>query len=552
MKHVLTLCLAASLAYSALSFAAEEEPNPTLYPLLEAEIALSRGLPEVAIQNYIAVAKETQDPKIAARATEIALSMDKLAEAVGPAIIWAKNAPTDIEAQLTAIALLLKTNQGTESTPYFEALFKLNDAEMDKEILGLYRQLGEDGAEKALLSELERLLKNHPKELTLHLAIAEINLFQGNLQATFDASSAALKLNPSLTRGILMHGQAMLGLKGQVATIDYLETQLAKYQKDFILRQFLIEVLLEQGQTDKAKAHLIILSKMPDISPNTLLHLSKMAIDTGWYDEAKALLLEAKKFDAQADSAHYLLARLSEIQKDTETAINWYQQVNNGPFYILSHTQASFLLANGGRFEEAISILENIEPQTDGDLIRVILTKADVLTKSRQYKNAYELLTQALRNYPDEIDFLYARSLIADKLGQLNAAEKDLKAILIQDSNHIDALNALGYILADKTNRFEEAEAYITQALNISPNNPSVMDSMGWLQFKRKKYDEAIKWLKMALEINPDPEIAAHLGEVLWYARKKEQAQEIWNQAIQAYPNHETLMSTMKRVMSSK
>jgi tetratricopeptide (TPR) repeat protein len=518
---------------------------------MEAEIALSRDMPQIAVQNYIAVAKETQDPKIAERATEIALSINMLDEAVEPALIWAKNAQNDIEAQLTAIALLLKTKQADKSAPYFEALLNLKDPEMDKEFLGLYRQLGEDAAEDALVTQLETVAKQHPKEITIHLALAEINLFRGNLDATFKSSEVALKLNPSLTRAILMYGQAMLSLKGQAPTVTYLESQVALYPKDFTLRQFLIEILLEQGIVDKAKSHLAILSKVPELPPNTLLQLAKMAIDSGWFDEAKQLLLQAKSFEDQADSAHYLLARLAEMQKNNKDAINWYQQVNTGPFYILSQTQASHLLARSGQFDEAMQILDNIEPQTDTELKRIVLTKADVLINAREYKKGYAILTDALKNYPDEIDFLYARSLITDKLGKISESEQDLRAVLNLDSNHIDALNALGYILADKTNRFDEAQELISKAMAISPNNPSVMDSMGWLQFRMKKYDEAVKWLKQALELNPDPEIAAHLGEALWFARKKDQAQVIWDQAIQAYPNHETILNTMKRLKSS-
>lgn len=551
MKHVITVCLTLSLVYSAQSFSAEEAYNDNLYPLMEAEIALSRDMPQVAVQNYIAVAKETQDPKIAERATEIALSINMLDEAVEPALIWAKNAQNDIEAQLTAIALLLKTKQPDKSVPYFETLLNLKDPEMDKEFLGLYRQLGEDAAEDALVTELESIAKQHPNEITIHLALAEISLFRGNLDATFRSSEVALKLNPSLTRAILMYGQAMLSLKGQATTVTYLESQVGLYPKDFTLRQFLIEILLEQGIVDKAKSHLAILSKVPDLPPNTLLQLAKMAIDSGWFDDAKELLLQAKGFEDQADSAHYLLARLAEMQKNNKDAINWYQQVNTGPFYILSQTQASHLLARSGQFDEAMQILDNIEPQTDTELKRIVLTKADVLINAREYKKGYAILTDALKNYPDEIDFLYARSLITDKLGKIAESEQDLRAILNLDSNHIDALNALGYILADKTNRFDEAQELISKAMAISPNNPSVMDSMGWLQFRMKKYDEAVKWLKQALELNPDPEIAAHLGEALWFARKKDQAQVIWDQAIQAYPNHETILSTMKRLKSS-
>ncbi|HRE30500.1 MAG TPA: tetratricopeptide repeat protein, partial [Candidatus Berkiella sp.] len=180
---------------------------------------------------------------------------------------------------------------------------------------------------------------------------------------------------------------------------------------------------------------------------------------------------------------------------------------------------------------------------------QILIAKIDVLNKAKHFKESLGLINDNLQLAHDDLDLLYARSLVADQLDQIDMAEKDLKTILSIQPNHVDALNALGFMLANKTNRYEEAEKYLSYAMKIAPNNASVLDSVGWLYYKMGKYPQSLETLKKAAKIMPDAEIAAHLGEVMWKMKDFEGAKQVWNEALEQHPKHENIIDTMKRMM---
>jgi tetratricopeptide (TPR) repeat protein len=158
-----------------------------------------------------------------------------------------------------------------------------------------------------------------------------------------------------------------------------------------------------------------------------------------------------------------------------------------------------------------------------------------------------EVLSRGLAQFPDNVDLLYARSLAAEKVNDLAMAEQDLRRVLKQDPDNAHALNALGYTLADRTNRYQEAYELIKRALDLRPDDPAIMDSMGWVLYRLGRHDEAVRFLKQALELHDDGEIAAHLGEVLWVSGRAAEAKDVWQRAIKSYPDHKVLQEVMQR-----
>ncbi len=178
-----------------------------------------------------------------------------------------------------------------------------------------------------------------------------------------------------------------------------------------------------------------------------------------------------------------------------------------------------------------------------------MLARVDILLASKSHEQAFNLLSEALQSEPDDFDFLYSRALVAEKLNKLDIVEKDLMHILRQDPKHIDALNALGFILSNRTERYDEAMIHIQKALSLSPNNPSILDSLGWLQYKMGEATLPAETLRKALDLFPNPEIAAHLGEVLWSIDKHAEAEVIWQKALESNPDDEQVINTMERLI---
>jgi tetratricopeptide (TPR) repeat protein len=266
-----------------------------------------------------------------------------------------------------------------------------------------------------------------------------------------------------------------------------------------------------------------------------------------WYPEAEAFLKQAEKLPDFKSTALYFLAHLAIIQEKTELAIERYQQVTEGPFHIIAYTQASLLMAQQQQVDAALALLQAMRPSNAAEQTQIILTQAEILLSIQAYPQAYSLLSQQLMRDPTHIQLRYTRALIANERQHFKLAIEDLTQILAIEPNHIDALNTLGFILADQTQRYTEATDYLQHALSLEPNNPMILDSVGWLEYKKGNYPMAIKVLNKALSLKPDPEIAAHLGEVLWNAQQQQAAKKVWRDAFNAEPENLMLYETMQR-----
>ncbi|MBS0286243.1 MAG: tetratricopeptide repeat protein [Proteobacteria bacterium] len=524
-------------------------PAESLYQLMAAEMALDRELPEVALANYIAAAKETQDADVAARATQIALSVASLETAVLPATIWAHAAPTNLEAQITTAALYIRLNDVEKAVPFLEQAEKVNADEAFQYYLILFKQLQKEQDNKRVVAALELLAKKETKHASGHLALAEIYLYQGNDVDALKMCEAALQMVPTSVIGIQIESEALLRKKGKVVAKEFLDKHALNQPEDIQLHQYYAQFLLDNGYADAARKELLMLVDNPKVTNEELLQFARLSMQAQWLDIAQKVLKRTKEVPESKDLSHYFLARIAEMQNKDDEAIEWFKQVLTGPFHVLSQVRASVLLSEQKRFDDALEILSHAQPSDLPEKKQLVLSIVDVYNLSHRYNDALKLLDENIALMPDEIDLRYARSIVADKLDKTDIAESDLKAILALQPNHLDALNALGFLLANKTKRFDEAQTYLSQALKISPNNASVLDSLGWLYYKQGDYKKSLETLKQASEIMPDAEIAAHLGEVMWYMKDFDGAKKVWSNALESHPKHEQVIKAMKRLI---
>jgi tetratricopeptide (TPR) repeat protein len=241
------------------------------------------------------------------------------------------------------------------------------------------------------------------------------------------------------------------------------------------------------------------------------------------------------------------LGQVAEQRKQYDQAAAWYQQIESGNFYFEAQARLSLTLAKRGQLQEARELLHALQPETEQQQVQRILTEEQMLSEAKQYDEALHVLSAALKDLPDNTDLLYARALVAEKLNRIDLHEADLRKVLSKEPKNAHALNALGYTLADRTTRYKEALELLEQALALKPDDPFIMDSMGWVQYRLGNHAEAVRYLKSALEKRPDAEIAAHLGEVLWVSGDRAGAESVWSRALKDTPDNEVLMGVIKK-----
>ncbi|MGH8702036.1 MAG: tetratricopeptide repeat protein, partial [Burkholderiales bacterium] len=266
------------------------------------------------------------------------------------------------------------------------------------------------------------------------------------------------------------------------------------------------------------------------------------------YDAAETQLKRVLELNYKdPDVARFYLGQLNEERKRFDEALKWYSAVAQGEQYITAQSRYAGILAKQGRLPEA---RKHLQEATAGDLQqRVQLTQAEaqLLRDASAYQEAFDVLGQALAKLPNTPDLLYDHAMAAEKLNRLDILEGNLKQLIKLRPDHAHAYNALGYTLADRNQRVAEAYGLIETALKLAPEDPFIQDSMGWVLYRMGRNKEGLDYLQRAFKQRPDPEIAAHLGEVLWALDQRDAAKKIWDEALKEHPNNEVLQGTLKR-----
>ncbi len=286
-----------------------------------------------------------------------------------------------------------------------------------------------------------------------------------------------------------------------------------------------------------------------DINPEVIFAISLLAIEINQLDDAKKYLERLYKYRLYASEAAYFIAQLEASRENYAEAETWFKRVKQGRYTFEAYLGLAIVYSQQEKFDQAFKLLDHSQGGNSKQSLEILQIKAEVYAQAKNYKKAYEIYTQALKIAPNNHDLLYGRAMLDEKFDRIDLLEKDLHAILAENPKDNQALNALGYTLADRTDRYQEALQYIERALKIDPEDIATLDSMGWVLHKLGRNEEALSYLKKAYDKDNDPEIAAHYGEVLWVLGKTEQARAIWHKALKKHPQHEVLVGTTRRYL---
>ncbi|MDY7582173.1 tetratricopeptide repeat protein [Pseudomonas sp. CCI3.1] len=522
----------------------------TLYSLLSAELAGQRNRLDIALDNYVTQAINTQDPGISERAFRIAEYLGADQAALDTSLIWAKNAPDDLEAQRAAAIQLARNGRYDESMVYMERVLQAKgDTHFDFLALSAVETDAETRA--GLQKSFDSLLVKHPDNGQLIFGKALL------MQQDGDAEGALklLENNPPQNgevAPVLLRARLLQSLNRGNEALPLLQKSIRQYPDDKRLGLTYARTLVEQNRMGEAKVQFARLVEQYPEDDELRFSLALVCLEGKAWDEAEGYLEELIERDSHVDSAHLNLGRIAEERNDPETALTQYALVGPGNDYLPAQLRQADILISHGRGAEASKKLAAARDAQPDFAIQLYLIEAETLSANNQTDRAWNVLQQALKQYPDDMNLLYSRAMLAEKRNNLEQMERDLRAIIKREPDNAMALNALGYTLSDRTTRYAEAKALIQQAYDLNPDDPAVLDSLGWVNFRLGNLDEAERLLRQALERFPDQEVAAHLGEVLWANGKQREAKKIWGTFLKENPDSPTLRKTILRLTGSE
>ena len=518
-----------------------------LFKLLMAEFAGHRGLLDVSVENYLDLARSTMDHRIVERAARIAVYARNEAAALAAAQLWVELDPRNPDPHQLLAVMKLRNGELEEAATHLQDIFAYSQGEADEKLWMIANLLGSEKDKEAVLDVMEKLVASQDNSPNALYAFAHVAAKLEDLQRSRELLEETLALAPDNDNAALSYVSILQRMGREQEALAWLEKELARREEgDFNLRMAYARLLMEFRLYEKAIGQFeTLLGREPE-NADVLYALGLLYLQNNRLDDSEALF---RKLTTQAyltDSANYYLGRIAEEKRRYDDAGAWYQGVHKGEHFFDAQIRLAMLLARKGEVDEARNHLGSIRPQGEQQALLVIQAEGELLLEAGRYEEAIAVYTAALEGQYNA-DLLYARAMVAEKIGKLDLLEADLRTILEQEPDHAQALNALGYTLADATDRHAEAYELIKKALELRPSDFYILDSMGWVLYRLGRLDEAVEYLRKALEIRQDPEIAAHLGEVLWARGEREQAKEVWETALQQTPEDSRLLDVIER-----
>ena len=521
-----------------------------LYRIMLAEIAGQRGELDAALVTYLDLAHSTRDVKLAERATRIAVYARDVEAATEAATIWVELDPQSPDPHQVLAAMALRRGDEEQAFKHLEEMLDRAAGSLDEKLLMIANLLGREKDGALVLSLLERLLASRQDSPEALYAFSHVVARLGDLDRSAQLLEQALALDPENENALLTYVSILQRQKRMDEALERLE-QVLKHRHDqkvddFNLRMAYARLLADARRFDASLRQFEILGKMQPDNPEVSFALGLLQLQANRIAEAEPHFKQLVNNEERGDDASYYLGRIAEERESYDQANLWYLGVQGGENYFDAQVRLGLILAKQDRLDEARTHLRSVRTRNAEERALLVQAEGELLAEDKRYDEAMSVYDQALQAGFNS-DVMYARAMLAEKMDRLDILERDLREILDQDPGNAQALNALGYTLADRTDRFEEALEFIRRALEISPSDFYILDSMGWVLYRMGRLDEAEEYLRKALVLRPDSEVAAHLGEVLWAKGDRKGANEIWNTALQETPGDDKLLDVIKR-----
>lgn len=520
-----------------------------MYKLLLSDIARQQNINDLALAALVDTATETRDPRLAAQATRQAVSSSQYGIAIQMAQLWLELAPDNIDVYQTLGNLLIVENQPERALAYYSKALALADENNRSQLLKqISNTLIRYGSQQQALELIDKLATEYPDSADVALAHASVasKLKEYGIAAT--AIDRTLSLDPdNINAATFKFGLLLLNKKTSEAE-QFASSFLKKHPTAILLRTALARHYLETNKLKQAESEYLVIHKQDETSIIAPMALALIRIDSGKLDDATKYLEKVLLLQPDNDLARLYLGDIAAQQKKLDAAIQWYRSVTEKDQIFKARLRLVDVIMQRDGIDAAMRELEAMHAENPSQQVGIILLQHDLLLEAGRVDEALQIINIALADSPDDLDLLYARAMIAARREDVAGLEKDLQHVLKIEPGHAQALNAYGFTLADLTDRYSEAYTLIQAALKQKPGDPFILDSMGWVEYRRGNFSVAEGYLRRALAKRNDQEIASHLVEVLLAAGKVREARTVWAKATKKFPDSEKLQAVGEKL----
>jgi len=526
-----------------------ELSSKLLYDFLLSEMANQRGRPELATQVYLDLAKSTRDPRVARRAAHLAMDARQMEKAVEAYSLWLELEPSSLQAKQTLATLLIGGGKLDVARPYLVNLLEAYPDKAGHALMQIYPMLQQQPDKAAVLKLISELAQPYPSVAEAHWVVAQAAEAAGNRALALDEVHQARVLRPDWDMAAMLEAQLLQNESPQLALV-LLKKYLESYPGNVGVRQFYARSLMVQKQYPEARTEFRRLLEQQPENAELAFAVALLSLEMGELDRAEKELQQALvKGMKDEDTVYYYLGQLSEVKKNDEEALQNYRKVQEGEHVYAARLRAAYLIYKGGRLEDAREYLHQTVAENSQQRVQLVMVESQLLREAKKLDAAYQILAQELEKLPNHPELLYAAGMLADQLGKHEAFEQMMRKVILVKPDHAQAYNALGYSLLDRNERVREGMELVEKASQLAPEDVAIIDSVGWGYYRLGDLPKSLEFLRRAYAANPDPEIAAHLGEVLWMQGEKDQAKKIWSDARKSNPDNAVLQEAMKKFL---
>ncbi len=519
----------------------------TFYALLVAEMAGQRQLYDVALGNYLLESHRTQDPGVTARATQIAQYIGADQAALDAATLWVKLDPNNPQAQIALSSELVKAARFNESALHLQAALDLEPL-LNVNFISVQGVDMTEGSRELWLESLTPLTGRYKENQALLFNIASLHQQQENYDAALAICQDLLKQHPEFYPAWSLKARLLATQEKFDDALKTINQALKRFKQDKSFTLLKARLLIKQKKVKEASKVFSQLNEQYPDDAHILLPLALTQLEMKDYLGAKLSLQKLLNLQQMQNEAHYYLGRIEQFNGDNNTALYHYLAMQGGREFLAAQAAIVNIYLSQNQSDTALQHVRSQRNIDHENQQAYFLMEVDILNRTKQYDASLKVLNAALAAHQDSTDLRYSRAMVSEKLGNLSQLEQDLEHIISLDPNNATALNALGYTLADRTSRLDEALKLIKKALAIAPKDPAILDSLGWVYYRMGRLQDALKLLQQAFEVFPDAEIAAHLGEVHWALDDKQTAKDIWKKALEKTPDSEIIKDTLLRL----
>jgi len=523
-----------------------EVSSEFIFKYLAGEIAGQRGDLNLASNLFFDLAKSSRDPRLAERSAKIAVSANNPQVAMQAVSLWSDLDPDSVEAQQASTQMLVASGRLEDAKPYLQRLLAKEDTRANG-FLYLNTLLARQQDKNAVFELVQELAKPYPKLAEAHFTLGHAAWASGKSELGLNELAIAETLHPGWEMNAILQGQILFSQSPE-ATLKFYREFVQKYPEASEVRLTMARLLVNQKRFAEAKPEFVKLVKASKNNPEILVVIGLLSFQAGEFTESESYFQQALKADFKDPDQIYLyLGQMAEKQKNDTQALAYYNKVQPGERYLEAKINIAGVIARTQNVDAAITMLNNLKEVNTEQMTLVSQAQANLLNQAKRYQDAYDLLNKAVNSYPNTPEIIYDFAMAAERVGQIEVSERELRKLIQIKPDFAQAYNALGYSLADRNLKLEEANKLIEKAHYLSPNDHYILDSMGWVKYRLGKLEQAADYLQRAYSTQSDPEIAAHLGEVLWQQGKREEALQTWEEALRAYPDNEVLINTSKK-----